>query len=227
MKKLQTTICLAVLSGLICLSACKKNSQDSEPDNATPVANAGNDTIIYYPYSYAILNGGDSFDPDGDTNVKYTWISTYYPTQVVIHDNSMPTTSTINLVKPGEYKFQLIAVDSKGAAAEDSVKITVEKRPCSNTNEIILKDQVWYDDGWGFMTVAFEYDPLVGPGSNFDKMFIKRDGSTEWEEVIVYDLYEMTPDKHVFSFGKGWFYVYSSDKYTVDDTPDIKIVYCN
>jgi lysophospholipase L1-like esterase len=95
--------------------------------NTVPVANAGINQIITLPVNTTSLNAGASFDPDGSLTA-YKWKKISGTGTVIIIDSTAVTT-TVNFVTTGAYVFELTVTDNGGAAAKDSVTITVNPDP--------------------------------------------------------------------------------------------------
>ena len=93
------------------------------PVVAMPVANAGADTVIAYPSSSAVLNGSQSYSPNGNI-VSYSWSQISGPSNAAIASDSGGT-SMVNQLEIGVYVFQLTVTDSKGGVDTSSVTVTV------------------------------------------------------------------------------------------------------
>lgn len=92
--------------------------------NMVPVANAGNDTLIYYPDSEAILNASNSYDKDGRVS-EFAWKQIGGPSSSKISEPTWGITRVTGL-QTGEYMFTLIVRDDKGAySAADTILIKV------------------------------------------------------------------------------------------------------
>ena len=123
------------LLAIILLSAC---TDKAEPEpvviNEAPVANAGNDQIISADDG-AILDGGGSYDPDGDA-LTYHWEFDSTPSGSTVdsmenpfpgNHGSFPST-TFNPDLAGTYVIGLTVTDPGGLSSdEDFVLVTVEK----------------------------------------------------------------------------------------------------
>ena len=89
-----------------------------------PVAVAGTDTTIYLPVDTYILNGQQSYDPDG-TIVAYQW-------QQISGPNTAGSTSMNNVqvdltnMLAGTYEFQLTVTDNQGNSSISTVKVSVD-----------------------------------------------------------------------------------------------------
>ncbi|WP_347157367.1 malectin domain-containing carbohydrate-binding protein [Pontibacter chitinilyticus] len=97
----------------------------SEAVNEPPVANAGTDQTITLPTSKVTLTGTGSDKEDG-AKVSFAWSQLSGPNTAVIAAATQATTDVTGLVE-GAYTFQLTVTDSKGAAANSTVKVTVNK----------------------------------------------------------------------------------------------------
>jgi hypothetical protein len=98
--------------------------------NQPPVANAGTDIILYLPQNSTTVNGGYSTDPDGLIST-YEWKQLNGPSQAAMTDKANPSVDLSDLMM-GEYEFELKVMDSHGASAKDTVKVTVKNRNGDN-----------------------------------------------------------------------------------------------
>ena len=98
-----------------------------------PVAIAGSDTTIAYPSSTAILNGSQSYSPNG-TIVSYGWNQISGPSNAVIATDNAAI-STVSQLALGVYVFQLTVTDDKGNVDTSTVTVSVVN------NERTSKDQ--------------------------------------------------------------------------------------
>jgi hypothetical protein len=100
---------------------------DSEPDtvkvsiyNTAPVADAGDDMILYQDFESdtveAILDGGGSIDPDGDT-ITYKW----YLDMELLAEGVKPTVS----LPSGQHTITLIVNDGIEDSPADEILVTV------------------------------------------------------------------------------------------------------
>jgi hypothetical protein len=89
--------------------------------NQSPVAHSGVDQIVNVPHNSSsatfTLDGSTSFDPDAAGSLTYQWSEGGVVVGIA---------STVMLVRaPGTYTFVLTVADPHGAAATDSVTVTV------------------------------------------------------------------------------------------------------
>ncbi|MCL6592061.1 MAG: carbohydrate binding domain-containing protein [Firmicutes bacterium] len=95
------------------------------PDNKMPVAVAGSDQIVQ-PGATITLDGNNSYDPDQNYPLKYTWTLKQKPQNsqaLIVNPNQAIASTTIDA--PGDYVFQLGVTDTKGApSVPATVKIT-------------------------------------------------------------------------------------------------------
>ena len=120
---------LFFIAVIISSMSCTKKDvcQYCAEDNKWPVANAGKDTIIVSPSDNILLNGGASFDPDGNI-IKYEWYTVPvfpFSSRSTIGDPNAKQTLVTNLA-PGIYRFGLKTTDDKGAYSSDTVTIQIE-----------------------------------------------------------------------------------------------------
>ncbi|MCW3094217.1 MAG: C-terminal target protein [Ferruginibacter sp.] len=97
--------------------------------NVAPVANAGNDVTITLPANSTTLAGAGT-DADG-TITGYLWKRISGPSTFVIQ-NATSTTTGVNSMVQGVYKFELAVTDNNSTTVRDTVQITVNKGPNAN-----------------------------------------------------------------------------------------------
>ena len=107
--------------------------------NIPPIANAGNDQTITLPTSTVTVSASGSSDPDG-TISSYSWTKISGPSTYTIVSPSAITTQ-INTLVQGVYQFKLTVVDNSGAAAVDTVQITVNAAPNQPPNVSVGPNQ--------------------------------------------------------------------------------------
>ena len=135
MKKTAFPFLTIFISGLTIFFSCDKRPVISNPtspsnptnplaSNKTPSANAGQDILVSYdlqtckPTDTIILNGSNSFDPDGMI-VSYIWRGP----GLTIPANS--STIKVNGLAPGMHQYILLVTDDKGASGTDTVTVSI------------------------------------------------------------------------------------------------------
>ncbi|MBC5993516.1 PKD domain-containing protein [Pontibacter cellulosilyticus] len=201
-------------------------------NHTAPVAHAGSDTTIFVPFSTYTLNGKASTG----SIVTYEWKLIKGPSlQEVINygTENKPNKFVDRLIKVGVYDFELTVTDFYNLSAVDTVKITVAEPNCTTANkEVILKDLKWIHPWYTQISISnvFSYVPANSYIKNF---YIKRDASDKWELVLPWDY-----NSSIYNGQHTWDHVeYVEDGIWVlsiypgnnmtDDTPDVKIEYCN
>jgi hypothetical protein len=91
--------------------------------NKAPVAIAGTDATISPPTTEFLLNGSQSYDPDGRIR-KYWWTKISGPEGDTIVKASGVETRVVGL-KAGSYAYQLKVTDNSGSFATDQMVLTV------------------------------------------------------------------------------------------------------
>jgi hypothetical protein len=108
------------------LGAIGKDTVKVTVNSATarlPVAEAGDNKVIYLPTDTVTLNGV-GVAPDG-TITNYNWRRLDGPGQVSMSNPSSPVTVVANLVE-GTYDFEFSVIDNFGVTAKDTMKVTVK-----------------------------------------------------------------------------------------------------
>lgn len=233
MKKSLPFLALAAFSLAILFTACEKEDDETSvspvPPKAKakpPVARAGNDTTIYIPFSTYTLDGWASTDPNSN-RVSYSWRRIAGPSVVEITTSSNSSRGHVSgLFNLGVYDFELTVKGTDGLSSKDTVSVTVAEPNCTSVNkEVILKDLRW-DYSW-MMEIAI-YNPFsyLPPNSHLTNIYIKRDNSSVWEVAVPLNWnspdYGQVPE---WDYGNGVLVIYPGKDVT-DDTPDIKLQYC-
>ncbi len=91
--------------------------------NEPPVANAGSNLTVTLPANSIVLNGSNSFDPDG-TIVHFAWSQSSGPSAAII-TNGTTAAPTVSGLVTGTYIFQLTVTDNLGATNVDQVTVSV------------------------------------------------------------------------------------------------------
>lgn len=95
--------------------------------NFAPIANPGNSINIPFSQKEVILDGSNSYDPDG-TIVKYEWEQTDQNNKLtIIQETTTNPTATISGFEGGKlYVFRLTVTDNEGASSSENVRISVD-----------------------------------------------------------------------------------------------------
>jgi hypothetical protein len=92
------------------------------PVNIPPVADAGSDRNIDLPKNSIVLAGRGS-DEDGSVT-SYSWSQISGPNSALLINPSLATGGASNLIA-GNYQFQLVVTDNRGATDKDVINVTV------------------------------------------------------------------------------------------------------
>ena len=115
----------------------------SEPDtvivstqDTTPVAHAGSDQSISEAGIRVMLNGAQSYDPDGDV-LTYQWAFILRPAEsAAFLENAGTVMSAFVADVPGDYVIQLTVTDSQTHSASDTVTVSFGNvRPVANAGK--------------------------------------------------------------------------------------------
>ncbi|WP_439880067.1 PKD domain-containing protein [Pontibacter sp. MBLB2868] len=195
-------------------------------NNSAPIARAGNDTTIYVPFNSHVLNGNKSTDPDGNI-VTYNWRFIKGPSEVPLNNFSDTKGSARGLFNVGDYEFELTVTDAYNLKSKDTVTVTVAQPTCTTANkEVIFKDLTW-SYPWLMETGIGNLFSFLPANSYIKDFYIKRDGSDTWEKIINVDLApNNTGTIHTWEFFEGRLIIYPNSNQT-EDTPDVKVEYCN
>src|ERR1044072_3513907 len=140
-------------------------------ENKVPVAEAGASKIILLTDS-AVLAGSGS-DSDGRV-VAYLWSQVSGPAASTIVSPGSAS-SAVKFTVKGNYMFQLMVTDNKGATGVDTVKVTVNQatngtltlQPANNPTEFTLC-LLYGADGTGISLTSLEAFALAASGNTYN-----------------------------------------------------------
>ena len=180
-----------------------------------PTANAGPDKLVYYPTNFANLYG--SMSSGGNSIQAISWSRISGPSSFFIESPNSLGTKVSNL-QIGVYQFEVFVQDNAGLADKDTCTVIVDRLSDAPT-EVIFTNQVWGPQGWGSgIIISNVYQSL--PAGNVFRIYIKRDNSNNWEELIMDDYNSW----YTFSLWDGDLHIFSYYE-NESDTPDIKLVF--
>jgi hypothetical protein len=225
-SRFQILAVIAFALSSLCAS-CQKEEEDAlQPRTpVAPTAHAGNDTTLMVPFSSYKLDGGASKDPDSNI-VFYAWRQLAGPSFFNLTIPHSVKSITIKLIKVGTYVFELTVTDADKLSSRDTIKVNVAIPPCTSaTKEFILKNLVWITP---WLTEIDIYDPhkYLPLNSHIQAFYIKRDSSDKWEQIVPLDY--NSPNYgilHEWAYGNRTLVIWPGNN-KEDDTPDIKIEYC-
>lgn len=229
MKRTISAWVTVIISVLLLASACKKelsNRLMHLPKIAhPPVARAGMDTTIFYPFSFYDLNGSGSTDPDSNIT-SYSWRMLSGPSPVGLTNPDKVKASASGLINLGTYTFELTVTDADKLSGKDTVIISVVAPDCNGANkEIILKDMEW-NYSWIMEIDIYNIFSVLPANSHLKNIYIKRDGTSDWENVVPFNAYSPDYQFHTWAYGNHVFVIFPSNNNITNDTPDVKIEYC-
>lgn len=180
-----------------------------------PKANAGPDKLVYYPTNFTNLYG--SMSAGGNIIQTISWSKISGSSSFLIETPNSLGTKVSNL-QVGVYQFELFVRDTGGLTDKDTCTVIVGQLSAT-PNEVMFINQVWGPQGWGSGIIISNVYQSLPTGSVF-RVYIKRDNSTNWEELLMddpnsaYTFYLLDGHLQIFSY-------YENE----NDTPDIKLVF--
>lgn len=139
MKNIKQVLLIAIT--ILSFVACKK---DTPTENKPPIVNAGNDTTFQLTFAQGdtFRLSGSATDADGQI-VGYSWTQVSGPNTAKIQYTGSASTNVSSVIA-GQYVFQLMATDNKGATGVKIVTInitlppvvTLSLQPSSNSTEV-------------------------------------------------------------------------------------------
>ncbi len=186
------------------------------PANA-PTAFASEDLQVILPVNVVWLSGAYS---DIGTIDNFVWKKTSGPSSYII-ENSNSLRTKVSKLEKGIYEFELTVTNKSGLTDKDTTRVTVGQMS-ANLAEIIFNNMSWTCPWYCQVEIENIYSHL--PSGSVFRIYIQRDNSTNWEEVVHQKLGE---DTHAYSYilNNGNLIIYQWNDPDPRDTPNIKIVY--
>jgi len=220
---------LVIVPSLLLVTACQKDSphgpDEQQRQGKPPISRAGSDSTVYQPFSTCALDGFASTDPDSNI-VSYQWRQVAGYPNATLSSPDRQRTSVSGLTQVAKYVFELTVTDDDRLASKDTVTITVAGPHCTGSVQtLVFESQAW-NYAWIMEIAVFDFFSYLPPNSYIKNIYIKRDGSANWEKVVPLDVNSPNYGKvHEWEFGNGVLVIYPGKNLT-DDTPDIKVEYC-
>jgi hypothetical protein len=227
MKKL---FLILVLGVFVVEMGCKKESieitqppppppQPPPPVVTVPYLSPGDNLYLLFPEDTCILKG---YIGNADTTVvSYSWKKISGPSSYNI-DNPDELVTKVGKLQKGTYVFSLTVTLKGGAILQAYSSVFVFEKG-TGTNEIILKDEQW-GEFWGDYFLLIQHFHSIVPIGTFFKVYIKRDNSNDWIEVLP-EKRSSGPYKYSYSPASNWLAIEPVGFFVPNDTPDVKIVF--
>ncbi len=166
-------------------------SFDRELDYYPPVANAGEDLLIVFPDSSAVLDGSASYDADTE-NLNYLWEQVYGPSTVTFSAGDSEQTEITDLIE-GTYKFKLTVSDETHSSVDYVfvfVSTTSEFPPSVSLNTSSLNSTYYYGTPVQIEASASDIDGMVELVEFYDDEEVIGSDSDEpysflWENISI------------------------------------------
>jgi len=232
MKTINHFLVASIALAVFFISSCKKTVEENQQlinvPNKAPDVQAGYDISIVLPSNEMFLDGS-FYDPEN--NIKtIEWTKLSGPDSCVIENRNNLKTRVSGL-REGVYEFELTVTDHLDAIGKDIVTVTVEKGTTIETenNEVIYRNLHWVYPWYSSLELQniYSYVPL----GQAIKVFVKRDNSTDWEEIQLvsntglggsyeYFIEERPDGAGIYTYGSLYVFYYGND---TEDTPDVKV----
>jgi len=199
--------------------------------NMTSTYGSNKDINLMLPQDWVVLNNsyiGSSSDVTG-----FAWEKINGPATYSLGYSNFEYTVIYDLVE-GSYQFELTVDYVNGSVSKDTTNVNlydVSTIP-QNAKEIVLYNQNWIYPWYPEVQIENFYSLI--PSESLFRIFIRRDGNTNWEDVpgsstsssqsSLYDYFieRRLPDgAGMYTNGSLYITYYGP----TPDTPDIKIVY--
>jgi len=233
MKKINLIKHLLIMTVVLVNTNCRKEQPVSTNTSTTPTqtptppapsssqpaillnAGAGTDHLVFLPTNYCRLDGW--FSSNGINTFSFAWKKISGPASFLLEGPNLLSTKVSNLTS-GVYSFELTVSDSI-TFIKDTCTVIVGAMP-DNPTEIIFENKNWSSENllWGYGIVINNVYQFLPPNRVF-RTYIKRDGSTIWEELVEGD----NNSPYEAAIINGNWRIWST--YQENDTPDIKFTY--
>ncbi|MBS1919508.1 MAG: hypothetical protein JST17_04565 [Bacteroidetes bacterium] len=205
----------------------------SLPQNP-PLVFAGPDMSLELPINSTTISGSYT-DPTNDIRKK-EWRKISGPDSCIIETKDSLSTR-ISGLKLGVYQFELSITNGFGLTGKDSVIVVVWDNSHFiqgpvGTNEVTFTNIKWVYPWYSSLEIKNVYNSI--PRNKPIKVFVKRDSTNNWIEVLhwsintITDIYDYFIESRwpdgagMYSYGSLYISYYGPD---TKDTPDVKIQY--
>lgn len=192
--------------------------------NTRPVVQAGED-ILDYPFTTLSLNATMS---DAEDNIRTrNWTKISGPGDCWIMSKNVENTLVRNLSN-GKYLFEITVMDDGGLIAKDTIMASINIQTIEN-GEFIFNNLSW-SFPW-YAVVAIPDFGMNVPSDKKYKVYIQRDGSTTWTEVLPSPVETGDYEYHletriasgIYNYNSLYVHYWNSDD--AKDSPNVKIVF--
>jgi hypothetical protein len=182
---------------------------------SVPKAFAGTDVYIIYPVNSCMLKGSAQYP----INIKTTSWKKISGSGSFVIENSTSFETKLSNLETGVYAFEFSITNTTGLTGKDTVWVTVLEEG-TGKNERVFKDQQW-SCPMGCNIRIENFYSFIPPGTAF-KVYVKRDHSTEWVEVV-----NMSQgwSKYMWTIYNNGLEIQEDQTENPEDTPDVKIVF--
>jgi len=149
--------------------------------NKPPVANAGNDIYLDYPYNETFLNGEESYD-EHDEIVKSEWRQISGPSTAVLAEKSSMITRIYNLTA-GKFEFELSVFDGFNEAGKDTVKVEVVKPSVVTDSGSAIISGLLIQCPMECTVFVSDYKQFLPQNATLKKVFIRSHNTLTWQEI--------------------------------------------
>ncbi len=227
MKRINLYGLLISITTLLIISGCTEETLSNtpspvitKPSNLSSLSYAGGDIQVLLPTDFCWLSGVYNA-PESITIENALWKKISGPSSYILENPNALRTKLSKLEK-GIYEFELTITDNKGLTGKDIVRVTVGEMS-GNNDEIILKDMAWVCPMGCHLEIKNIYSRL--PAGNVFRIYIQRDNSANWEEVI-HESSQLPQDvQYTYTLYNGSLFIFTYSSLEEVDTPNIKIVY--
>lgn len=231
---------IIILSVIVFVSAgCKKESPATgsgitsvtinlPPPNRPPVANAGFDFTGKLYINEMTLSGA-AYDPDIGDTITTTWTKITGPACSIISSQVITvlnpqqrivyvTTLVTNLLM-GEYKFELLVRDNRGAIHRDTVAVKINSiEPISSPVNLY---NLRLDDGFSYVVGIDDIYPYI-PSNRPIRIFLMERLEAVWHEAVPYSQYPLGNTRYYYAIINNTIYLSSDNP---SPNTDVKIVF--
>ena len=180
-----------------------------------------NDIRLILPTNFCWLEANYS---NSNPIKEIVWKKISGPSNYIIESPNSLNTKVSKLEK-GIYEFELSVTDKYNQTTKETAKITVGEIP-ANPTEKIFNNLNWLCP-WDCSIEIPNFPSQLPSGSAFFKVYIQRDSSANWMEVLHWSTDLLKDQKYIYYLDSDHLYIYPTnyDNFNEKDTHNIKIVY--